>query len=190
MVVLDAGSTGTRVHVFQYAAQGKSSYAIIKLPELKLKVEPGLSSYANNAAGAGMSLQPLLQFAQHHVPAGQRISTPIYLMATAGMRLLPAVAAESIMAHCRDSLSVSGFLFEPEWASIISGRSEGLYAWVAANYAAGNLQVGRLQVCCVRARLSTSDSAGNCIGNCQAACKLAICTFAWHGSLLTRLSGR
>eukprot|EP00879_Flechtneria_rotunda_P023791 GHRR01025190.1.p1 GENE.GHRR01025190.1~~GHRR01025190.1.p1 ORF type:complete len:554 (+),score=179.00 GHRR01025190.1:215-1876(+) len=140
MVVLDAGSTGTRVHVFQYAAQGKSSYAIIKLPELKLKVEPGLSSYANNAAGAGMSLQPLLQFAQHHVPAGQRISTPIYLMATAGMRLLPAVAAESIMAHCRDSLSVSGFLFEPEWASIISGRSEGLYAWVAANYAAGNLQ--------------------------------------------------
>jgi apyrase len=142
LVIIDAGSTGTRVHVFHYAAGLKSSYAAITLPEPKLKVHPGLSAYANDAAGAAASLVPLLQFAQQHVPPQQQHTTPIYLMATAGLRLLPVSAAESILQQCREQLLSSAFLFHPEWASVISGTSEGLYAWVAANYAAGHLQVG------------------------------------------------
>lgn len=142
-MILDAGSTGTRVHVFKYSADARSSYAVLKLPEPKLKVEPGLSSYVSNAAGAGASLRPLLKFAEQHVPAQQRASTPVYLMATAGLRLVPAAAAASILEQCRAVLSASAFLFEPERASIISGKSEGLYGWIAANYAAGTLQVSR-----------------------------------------------
>lgn len=142
LVVLDAGSTGTRVHVFAYAVDPRSSYAQLQLPEPKLKVEPGLSSYAADAAGAGSSLQPLLEFAGQHVPVQQQAQTPVYLMATAGLRLLPSTAADPIIEQCRSKLLASKFLFKPEWASIISGTSEGLYAWVAANYAAGHLQVG------------------------------------------------
>lgn len=140
-MVLDGGSTGTRVHIFQYAADSSSSYAALKLPEPKLKVSPGLSSYANDPAGAAASLQPLLQFAAQHIPASQLPRTPVYLMATAGLRLLPPAAAQSILAECRSALLASNFLFETEWAQIISGTFEGLYAWVAANYAAGHLQV-------------------------------------------------
>jgi apyrase len=113
----------------------------LQLPEPKLKVEPGLSSYAADAAGAGASLQPLLEFAGQHVPVQQQAQTPVYLMATAGLRLLPATAADAILEQCRKKLLASQFLFKRDWASIISGTSEGLYAWVAANYAAGNLQV-------------------------------------------------
>lgn len=142
LVVLDAGSTGTRVHVFQYAADTSSSYAALSLPEPKLKVQPGLSAFASDAAGAAASLQPLLQFAAQHVPASQVARTPVYLMATAGLRLLPAAAAEAILSECRSALLASDFLFESDWAQIISGTYEGLYAWVAANYAAGHLQVG------------------------------------------------
>eukprot|EP00882_Tetradesmus_deserticola_P018031 GHRQ01019348.1.p1 GENE.GHRQ01019348.1~~GHRQ01019348.1.p1 ORF type:complete len:264 (+),score=117.16 GHRQ01019348.1:30-821(+) len=141
LVVLDAGSTGTRVHVFSYAVDPRSSYAQLQLPEPKLKVEPGLSSYAADAAGAGASLQPLLDFARQHVPVQQQAQTPVYLMATAGLRLLPITAADAILEHCRKKLLASKFLFRPEWASIISGTNEGLYGWVAANYAAGSLQV-------------------------------------------------
>ncbi|WIA29364.1 hypothetical protein OEZ86_011869 [Tetradesmus obliquus] len=140
LVVLDAGSTGTRVHVFAYAVDPRSSYAQLQLPEPKLKVEPGLSSYAADAAGAASSLQPLLEFAGQHVPVQQQAQTPVYLMATAGLRLLPSTAADPIIEQCRSKLLASKFLFKPEWASIISGTSEGLYAWVAANYAAGHLQ--------------------------------------------------
>lgn len=140
-MVLDAGSTGTRVHVFQYAADSSSSYAALKLPEPKLKAQPGLSAYADNAAGAAASLQPLLQYAAQHIPASQIPSTPVYLMATAGLRLLPTAAADSILMECRTALLASDFMFESEWAQIITGTYEGLYAWVAANYAAGHLQV-------------------------------------------------
>lgn len=141
-MVLDAGSTGTRVHVFQYAADSGSSYAAFTLPEPKLKVQPGLSAFADDAAGAAASLQPLLQFAAQHIPASQLPQTPVYLMATAGLRLLPAAAAEDILFECRKALIASDFLFDPDWAQTISGTYEGLYAWVAANYAAGHLQVG------------------------------------------------
>lgn len=141
VVILDGGSTGTRVHVFKYSMHARSSYPVFKVPEPKLKVEPGLSTYASNAAAAGTSLQPLLKFAQQHVPVPQQASTPIYLMATAGMRLVPVVAADRILQQCRAQLLSSTFMFQPDWASIISGTSEGLYGWVAANYAAGSLQV-------------------------------------------------
>lgn len=146
LVVLDAGSTGTRVHVFRYAADSGSSYAALALPEPKLKVQPGLSAFADNAAGAAASLQPLLQFAAQHVPASQIPTTPVYLMATAGLRLLPTAAADSILTECRGTLLASDFLFQPDWAQIISGTYEGLYAWVAANYAAGHLQVRQAAV--------------------------------------------
>lgn len=155
MVVLDAGSTGTRVHILEYTVDPRSSYAVLKLPEPKYKVNPGLSSYAKDAAGAGASLQPLLEFAQQHVPAKQQQATPVYLMATAGLRLLPPAAAESILQQCRNTLLSSAFLFKPEWASIISGTTEGVYAWVAANFVAGHLQVGGLVGwnCCCASRV-------------------------------------
>lgn len=141
IVILDAGSTGTRIHVFQYSVDARSSYAMLKLPEPKFKVEPGLSSFADHAAGAGASLQPLLKFAEQQVPVMQQATTPVYLMATAGLRLVPPAAAEAVLDECRATLSASAFMFNPAWASVISGMNEGVYGWVAANYAAGSLQV-------------------------------------------------
>lgn len=144
LVVLDAGSTGTRAHVFTYAATTRSSsYAAMQLPEPKLKTSPGLSSFAREPAGAVASLAPLLQFAASHVPPHLRSSTPVLLMATAGLRLLPDTEAQALLNACRGVLAASGFAFRREWASIISGADEGLFAWVAANYASGALQVGR-----------------------------------------------
>lgn len=49
---------------------------------------PGISSYADNPAGAGASLKPCLDKAMKIVPAEQQRETPTYLGATAGMRLL------------------------------------------------------------------------------------------------------
>ena len=64
LVILDAGSTGTRVHVFRYVpAKAPLPYAAIHLPEAKLKVEPGLSSYAAEPAAGAASLGELLDFA-------------------------------------------------------------------------------------------------------------------------------
>eukprot|EP00850_Spirogloea_muscicola_P023420 SM000355S13187 [mRNA] locus=s355:64495:66430:+ [translate_table: standard] len=58
-------------------------------------------------------------------------------MATAGLRRLEPNVASSILASCRAELLHSPFRFQE--AAIITGVWEGLYAWVAANYALGTL---------------------------------------------------
>eukprot|EP00850_Spirogloea_muscicola_P021883 SM000266S09828 [mRNA] locus=s266:158634:160586:+ [translate_table: standard] len=58
-------------------------------------------------------------------------------MATAGLRRLEPNVASSILASCRAELLHSPFRFQE--AAIITGIWEGLYAWVAANYALGTL---------------------------------------------------
>ena len=78
---------------------------------------------------------PLIQ-----VPEKAWPSTPLHLMATAGLRALDSNASAAIIASCRESLSQSGFLFRPEHARVIPGTTEGLYAWGAVNYATGKLQ--------------------------------------------------
>eukprot|EP00877_Chromochloris_zofingiensis_P011573 jgi/Chrzof1/666/Cz01g24120.t1 len=140
LILLDAGSTGTRVHIFKYGKTDSTGYTKIHLPEPKLKVEPGLSFYASNPASAAASLQPLLNFAYKHVPPEHRRRTPIKLMATAGLRLLPTHASQQILQQCSALLSASQFMFQPGWAEVISGQYEGVFAWTAVNYAAGTLQ--------------------------------------------------
>ena len=64
---IDGGSSGTRVHVFQYELASWPSYVKLKLPERTLSVEPGLSHYATDPDGAARSLDTLLQFAYKQV---------------------------------------------------------------------------------------------------------------------------
>ncbi|CAN1193893.1 Probable apyrase 3, partial [Linum perenne] len=66
--------------------------------------------------------------------------TEIRLMATAGMRLLESDVQGKVMEGCRNVLREYGFLFMDEWASVISGSDEGVYAWIVANYASGCLE--------------------------------------------------
>ncbi|KAJ9508713.1 hypothetical protein QJQ45_028007, partial [Haematococcus lacustris] len=141
-VYLDGGSSGSRVHIFQYNnRQGdKPTYAQLILPEKVFAVEPGLSSYAGRPAMAATSILPLLEFAYQHVPRQAWATTPIHLLATAGLRLLSSKDAADILDSCSQVLAASPFLFKPGWARVLSGDTEGLFAWAAANYASGALE--------------------------------------------------
>lgn len=66
---IDAGSSGTRLHVYRYLPQKWPRYARISPQQDVLKVEPGLSSYAGRPEAAAASLQPLLDFATSKVRA-------------------------------------------------------------------------------------------------------------------------
>ena len=41
---------------------------------------------------------------------------------------------EQCMELVRDTIAASEFMFQRDWAQIISGIQEGLYGWVTANY--------------------------------------------------------
>ncbi|KAL3685910.1 hypothetical protein R1sor_003932 [Riccia sorocarpa] len=139
-VIIDGGSTGSRLHVFQYIKEGSIPFLMLKGKEsFSLKTRPGLSSFASSPEAAGTSLAKLLDFAKANVPQKFRTATPLYLMATAGLRLLDKDVQEAILSSCRNKLRAAGFMFKDEWASVITGTDEGIYAWVAANYALGTL---------------------------------------------------
>lgn len=53
-----------------------------------LSAGPGISSYSSNPPAAGTSLVPCLNQALGDVPKEKQAGTPLYLGATAGMRLL------------------------------------------------------------------------------------------------------
>nr|XP_027072195.1 probable apyrase 2 isoform X1 [Coffea arabica] len=65
--------------------------------------------------------------------------TEIRLMATAGLRMLEKGVQDRILEACRTVLRGSDFRFYDDWASVISGSDEGVYAWVVANYALGTV---------------------------------------------------
>ncbi|PNT17006.1 hypothetical protein POPTR_010G169100v4 [Populus trichocarpa] len=137
-IIIDGGSTGTRIHVFGYRI-GSGGKAVFDFEEGALKVNPGLSAYAEDPEGAGGSVEELVEFGKGRVPRELWGETEVRLMATAGVRLLDLEVQDQILNVCRRVLRKSGFKFQDSWASVITGSDEGLYAWVVANYALGAL---------------------------------------------------
>jgi len=135
MAVIDAGSSGSRIHVYKYSGSIKSKK--VEPDHATMKEKPGLSSFASKPTEAGAALEPLIKFAKEHIPADMLKSTPIVLKATAGMRLVqqdqPA-AVEGILKSVRTTLGNSGLQFNPSNAQIISGTEEGMLGWMALNY--------------------------------------------------------
>ncbi|GFQ07809.1 probable apyrase 6 [Phtheirospermum japonicum] len=139
-VVIDGGSTGTRIHVFKYEV--RDGNLVLDFSEkglVSMRVNPGLSAHVDDPDMAGHAVVELVEFAKRNVARDQWGDTEIRLMATAGMRLLRDEDQVRILNACRRVLRASGFRFRDDWASVISGSDEGLYAWVVANYALGTL---------------------------------------------------
>ncbi|MED6174352.1 putative apyrase 6 [Stylosanthes scabra] len=138
-VIIDGGSTGTRIHVLRSSGGGGDGKKREVLDLGSMRVNPGLSSFAKDPEGAGRSIRELVEFGKGKVPREKWAHTEIRLMATAGMRLLGLEAQGRILEACRTVLRSSAFKFRDDWASVITGSDEGMYAWVIANYALGTL---------------------------------------------------
>lgn len=121
-IVIDGGSTGTRIHVFQYRIRnGAPEFDFGKKGLDSMRVNPGLSSYAEDPEGARGSVGELVEFGRKKVPKDLWGNTEVRLMATAGLRLLEVGVKDRILESCRGVLRTSGFKFRDDWASVISG---------------------------------------------------------------------
>ncbi|ORX39185.1 nucleoside phosphatase family-domain-containing protein [Kockovaella imperatae] len=101
------------------------------------KVEPGISTIPPEDIPS--YLAPLLSHALQQIPPSQHSATPIYVLATAGMRLLSDSARDAILeATCQTLRSKYPFKLDSttcrENVRVITGEEEGMWGWVAVNY--------------------------------------------------------
>ncbi|KAM6117457.1 ectonucleoside triphosphate diphosphohydrolase 8-like [Phoenicopterus ruber ruber] len=134
-LVFDAGSTHTALYIYRWPADKENGTGIVSQVEACAVSGPGISSYADNPAGAGASLKPCLDKAMKIIPAEQQQETPTYLGATAGMRLLReqnSTKAEQIFAEV--TKVIGEYPVDFRGARILTGNEEGSFGWITVNY--------------------------------------------------------
>ena len=85
-VVIDAGSSGSRVRVYRWPDDRGQHVVMAGVRSVKptLKIRIGLASVADNRTEVRNHIEQLIGNASGHVPPAQHADTPIYFMATAG----------------------------------------------------------------------------------------------------------
>ncbi|OAA68361.1 nucleoside diphosphatase [Niveomyces insectorum RCEF 264] len=149
-VIVDAGSSGSRLHVYRWKDPARvikdaEADELHRLPEIKTKwtkkIRPGVSTFGGQPAAVGPAhLQSLVDYALEIVPADMVADTPIFVMATAGMRFLPAPQQTALLREICAYLQAHTRFALPDCRQniqVISGETEGLYGWLAANYLLG-----------------------------------------------------
>lgn len=149
-VIIDAGSSGSRVYVYKWKNPARASKKadadeLHSLPKLKLekskKIHPGVSTFAQNVASIGPDhLQGLIDVALDEVPEEKIAETPVFLLATAGVRFLPKNEQTALLQGICTWLKASTKFALPDCDAhiqVIPGETEGLYGWIAANYLLG-----------------------------------------------------
>lgn len=170
-LMIDAGSTGSRIHTYSFTRADGGQLDI--LHEDFHPIKPGLSHYKDDPDSAAQSLKPLLERAMARVPKSARRTTPVVLRATAGLRKIGEEASGAILSKVRQLLRESEFRFDgDEWATILAGNEEGVYSWITVNYlldrsasdTVGTLEMGggSAQVAYVPRDSNIRASSGNC----------------------------
>lgn len=110
-----------------------------------MRVSPGISTFVHDPSLVEGQLATLLEFARNSLSSLRHKwnRTPVYVKATAGMRLVRNLPSrDRIMETVRSYLSDvrrNPFYFERTMARVISGEEEGVYGWMTANYLSGTL---------------------------------------------------
>ncbi|XP_031722010.1 ectonucleoside triphosphate diphosphohydrolase 5 isoform X2 [Anarrhichthys ocellatus] len=137
-VMFDAGSTGTRIHVYTFIQSDSEELPILD-NEMFHSIKPGLSAYADSPEMAGHTVRMLLKVAKRTVPRLEWKRTPLVLRATAGLRLLAADKARVLLEQVQHVFDESPFLVPDNSISIMNGTYEGILAWISVNYLTGHL---------------------------------------------------
>ncbi|KAJ9141497.1 hypothetical protein P3X46_032031 [Hevea brasiliensis] len=153
-VVLDCGSTGTRVYVYQASIDHNKDRSLpIALKSLteglsrkssgraydRMETEPGLHLLVRNTSGLKAAIKPLVRWAEKQIPEHAHKTTSLFLYATAGVRRLPSADSKWLLNKAWSILKESPFSCQRAWIKVISGMDEAYYGWIALNYQTGVL---------------------------------------------------
>ncbi|KAK0058635.1 nucleoside-diphosphatase mig-23 [Biomphalaria pfeifferi] len=137
VVIVDAGGSSSKLRVYTCVKNKHSHASEVELNFTKT-FPPGVSSFHNNETALKIYLKNIIEEAKTIVPEEQMKSTSLYLMGTAGMRLVKD--KDKLIENIKNVLkdSINPFHYNSSNVKILPGRDEGVYAWVALNYLLGN----------------------------------------------------
>lgn len=156
-VVVDCGSTGTRVNVYEWMLRGANESELPVLvnsyPDSLIKnqtsnsscqyhclqTEPGLDRFIGNASGVRAALEPLINWAKKWVPEERHPETLIFVLATAGLRRMAVKDATRVLDDVEAVVREHAFVYKRSWIRVLHGKEEAFYGWVALNYKMGRL---------------------------------------------------
>lgn len=146
VLMIDAGSTGSRIHVYKFNNCGPTPELEDEIFEQTHKPDggpSGLSSYKEDAEGAAKSLDPLMDVAMKNVPERLKGCTPVAVKATAGLRKLGDELSNKILKAVRHRLETE-YPFpvlsaEKGGVEVMDGKYEAVYAWITTNYLLGKI---------------------------------------------------
>ncbi|KAM4702821.1 ectonucleoside triphosphate diphosphohydrolase 7 [Rhinophrynus dorsalis] len=145
-IVIDCGSSGSRVFVYFWPPHNGNPHDLLDIKQMRdlgskpvvKKIKPGISTMALTPDRASDYMNPLLSFAASYIPKTKHKETPLYILCTAGMRVLPESQQAAILQDLvKDVPQEFDFLFSEAHAEVISGKQEGVYSWISINFVLG-----------------------------------------------------
>lgn len=131
VAVVDAGSTGSRLHLYAYDLNEQNDPINIE-PVWSNKVKPGFATITPSQLSIDAYLDSLFTTMPEE-------NIPVYFYATAGMRLISA-QKQTQYYDALNQWVVGNPRIHLVTAKTITGREEGVFGWLAVNYKIGALQ--------------------------------------------------
>lgn len=149
-IIVDAGSTQTRLYIYQWEGPSNASFSA----HVKPYNEIGTGKHAQYVKDGGIAdMRPselpdffsdMIKYAESQLPKNKLSSVPIFIKATAGVRILSEAKRFAVVETLKKYLSdrsKSPFLFDKKLGvQILSGEFEGSFDWLSINYLAGTLR--------------------------------------------------
>ncbi len=166
VAIIDAGSSGSRLHIYEVSSSNAIREIFPSNSEEKAASKGrALSTIANHPD----SVRAYYDSMTNCYTTSDTAHIPLYILATAGMRLEDQSKTEGVYGKLKAIGQANGFNLKN--AATISGRYEGLYAWIANNYEGGTLsasskgiiEVGGASAQIAFATTSTTLPTENCI---------------------------
>ena len=139
--MVDAGSAGTRAHIFTWI-KNNSDPIIKPFPDwnrgIVIKSNIPLSAAANDETAIFNIFNPVINKASKAIPAKFIPQTKMYIYATAGLRVLPTSKQAEILENTYNFLfNNSPFKILKSNVRIMSGSEEAIYGWISVKYLTG-----------------------------------------------------
>lgn len=148
--MVDAGSAGTRGHIFTWDNSEKYP-SVQPYPTwhegIVIKSHIPLSKAATDINAIPDIFNPIITKASQKIPASFLSETKMYIYATAGLRILPLTIQNEIIKNTYEYLfENSPFRILKKNVRIMSGAEEAIYGWISVQHLLNIQKSNRIQI--------------------------------------------